>query len=210
VRRPPLPRIVSFQAGAHSVAFAPVGDGPGADGDLAGSNDHRDCVESEPPVGRTGTADAIRRIFDRVLRELADVDDPMRSLVSIAGLGDTLREGSGQQVNGPPDRAIDADDRMAPGPPELVPPATDPSPARTGLTGLTRNGPRRSPTSHRIRNPANAVPGSTPTKASSSSTTGTPTTCSSRMTKRPCSTTSPRLSPRSTCCSTAHAPAPMT
>ncbi len=74
-------------------------------------------------------SDAVRRIFQRVLRELADLDNPMRTLVG-------SEEGEGGMLGAPPASAgePEAEDRHPEEPHEpppiddLLPPATDPEP----------------------------------------------------------------------------------
>ena len=68
-------------------------------------------------------ADAIRRVFERVLRELADLDNPMRSLVPVADddeapvdTGAGMRSSGGGAVESEPEPEVH----------ELLPPADDP------------------------------------------------------------------------------------
>jgi hypothetical protein len=95
----------------------------------------------EPAVGRavervtaevdaltkTRLADAIRRVFDRVLRELADLDNPMRSLVPVGGDGDTPLDAPRAGSREPSAAGLDGH-YSVPELPELVPPANDPVP----------------------------------------------------------------------------------
>lgn len=81
-------------------------------------------------------ADAVRRIFGRVLKELADLDNPMRSqLGSEAGEGATLDQrpspsnGNRPAEDGPPPHAPELGDPVAP-PKDPIAQEDDPKPAR--------------------------------------------------------------------------------
>lgn len=74
-------------------------------------------------------ADAIRRVFDRVLRELADLDNPMRTLVPAAGDDAAPLDTPGPELRAPDRDALDGHEPILELP-ELVPPADDPLPRR--------------------------------------------------------------------------------
>jgi hypothetical protein len=79
-------------------------------------------------------ADAIRRVFDRVLRELADLDNPMRSLVPVGGDGETPLDTPSGTVRDSSEHPLDGQESM-PELPELVPPANDPVQRPNRTTG---------------------------------------------------------------------------
>ena len=147
--------------------------------------------------------DALRQVFGRVLRELADLDNPMRTLV-----GDE------------PDAGVDG---IAPPPPRPgSDERSDPQPSIENLDRSThRLASRRRPARaaativNGICRPSHPTPrqvtggaGSMPTRAPCSTTSNTPTSSWSRTTRPPSWTISPRSSPRSTSSTTTHAPTP--
>ncbi|MEO6120669.1 MAG: sigma factor-like helix-turn-helix DNA-binding protein [Acidimicrobiales bacterium] len=94
-------------------------------------------------------SDTVRRVFDRVLKELADLENPMRTLVGEehgdGGLFDPPPPGPGQQGQAAPERGDDTPEptmeELAPEPPGVPPPAPDnPDGARSDGT-RTRNLP---------------------------------------------------------------------
>jgi hypothetical protein len=131
----------------------------------------RDAVESlEPAVTRVlervrrevdattadRLADTVRKVFDRVLKELADLDNPMRTLIGVeSGVGGLLeQQGNGSERGGsriaPPDTTPSVDD--------LLPNPRPPSDEGGGSTQPTGAGaqPKRS------RNLPSVLPDPTP------------------------------------------------
>jgi hypothetical protein len=73
-------------------------------------------------------------VFDRVLRELADLDNPMRAVVPVGGEGDAPADTPSPDVRGPGGGGLDGYE-PPPELPEVVPPAEDPVPRRERSTG---------------------------------------------------------------------------
>lgn len=153
-------------------------------------------------------SETLRRIFGRVLRELADLDNPMRTR-SATRRG---REHCSPKVRPSATRTILGRGRPASRlrSPSWAgthrtssPPPSSRSPRDPIAPACQRCRPSPQ-TPHRARTAA----GSTSTSASSSSTIITPTTCRSKATRRGCWTTSRPSSPRNTSSTTTPAPKP--
>ena len=149
-------------------------------------------------------ADAVRKIFSRVLRELSDIDNPMRTAVGSESGNGALLEDAGT-VEGP-SQARDPDEE----PPAFggevpdLPPPVEPEAHSTALPGRTTRplpdiAPDPDPDGYRSRFDADQ-------SIVSITTTAIPTTCWSRRMKAPCSTTWPRWWPRSMCSTTIPGP----
>lgn len=142
-------------------------------------------------------ADALREVFGRVLRELADLENPMRTLV-----GGRADPDSGVAPPGP---TLDADDPVDHHPSiedlhRASPSSVPPDPAARPGGGHDRQ--RHLPSIAADPHPATGAADSAPTRGRCCPTTYTPTSCSSRTTRPRSSTPSPPSSPRSRSCTT--------
>ena len=168
------------------------------------------AVDSEQAQRLAGT---LRRVFGRVLKELADLDNPMRS-----ALGSEPGEAacSARPTVRPQRRlaatAMTPPTTSCPASPSLRRHSRAPKRSTTMPTTCRRDptvpAAVRCPAWSRTRSPVRRAPASTPTSAWCSTTTATPTFCWSRTTKRGCWTTWPPWSPRSTSSTTTRAPPP--